>query len=428
MESVLCSTTVTGTVTETIALADESGVIVPEAIVAALSSQGFIATDGKSNVYVYLKAEPSVKIGDKVKIEATKTTYYGLPEFTNPTVTVASSGNNVPRTDLKDITSSLDAYNASVAEFICVTGKLVQDGNFYNVEVGGAARKATPSSLHSSIDPKSLVGQQVTMTGYFNTIHTSKNLVQIVVTSITPADPNAKYFNVSTNAISVKADATSASFQVSTNAAWTATSDNADFTVSPASGQGDANVTVSFPANQTEAAKVANIKVACPDAGAEAVVVITQSKPSSGDAVTISIDFTKEMAELPQGSSAGKTDGTYNWGGYDFIIHAADKFYQAKSNESFYLLFGKANTYIQFPAIDGKSLVKVQFLTGAGASENVVCDIAKADGTRLNINSDKLKKGTEYDWAVPGEPGVAYRFVVTNAYNAQFQSLTVVYE
>ena len=422
------STTVTGTVTETIAAADESGVVVPEAIVAALSSQGFIATDGKSNVYVYLKAEPSVKIGDKVKIEATKTTYYGLPEFTNPKVTGIASGVEVPRTALKDITSTIDSYNASVAEFICVTGKLVEDGNYFNVEVGGATRKATPSSLHSSITPKSLVGQQVTMTGYFNTIHSSKNLVQIVVTSIAPADPNAKYCSVEPASISVKAEAGSASFKISANAAWTAVSDNAAFTVEPASGSADATVTVKYSANEGDAARTANIKVSCPDAKFEKTVVITQAKPASGDAVTITADFTKEDTSLPQGSSEGKTDGTYTVSGYTFTFHAADKYYQAKSNDNFYLLLGKKDSYVEFPAIAGKSLVKVSFLTGAGASENVICDLAKADGTRLNVNNDKLKKGTTYDWTLAGEPGAAYRFVVTNAYNTQFQTITLVYE
>ena len=422
------SSTVTGTITETIAVEDGSGVVVPEAIVAALSSQGFIATDGQSNVYVYLKAEPAVKIGDKVKIEGTKTTYYGLPEFTNPTATVLASGVEVPRTALKDITSTIDAYNASVAEFICVTGKLVEDGNFFNVEVGGAARKATPSSLHSSINPKSLVGQQVTMTGYFNTIHSGKNLVQIVVTSITPADPNAKYCSVEPASINVKADATSASFKITANAAWTAVSDNAAFTVEPASGSADATVAVKFSANEGDAARVANIKVSCPDAGFEGTVVVTQAKPSSGDAMTLSIDFTKEMADLPQASANGITDGTYTWEGQTFILHAADKFYQAKSNDNFYLLIGKTNSYIQFPAIAGKALTKVSFKTGANASTAVIEDIAKADGTRLNINTKALDKGKEYEWEVPGEPGAAYRIMVCNDKNAQFQNLTLVYE
>ena len=54
--------------------------------------------------------------------------------------------------------------------------------------------------------------------------------------------------------------------------------------------------------------------------------------------------------------------------------------------------------------------------------------MAKADGTRLNVNNDKVLKGKEYDWDVPGEAGAAYRLLVTNAYNAQFQNLTLIYE
>ena len=147
----------------------------------------------------------------------------------------------------------------------------------------------------------------------------------------------------------------------------------------------------------------------------------------SGDP-TVKVDFTSVIDALPQGSSAGKQDGTYTFSGYEFILHAADKFYQAKSNDQYYLLIGKANSYIQFPAISGKKLVAVKFLTGAAASENVIGDIAKPDGTRLNVNDAKMKKGTEYAWTISGEVGVAYRFVVTNAYNAQFQYLSLYYE
>ena len=55
-------------------------------------------------------------------------------------------------------------------------------------------------------------------------------------------------------------------------------------------------------------------------------------------------------------------------------------------------------------------------------------DLAKADGTRLNINNDQLKKGTKYEWVVSGEPGAAYRFVVTNGYNAQFQNIVLTFK
>lgn len=428
--------TVTGTVAQTIAANDGTNVVIPESTVMAISKQGIVVSDGTANVYLYFDAKnnetvPSVAIGDKVKVEAEKATYGGVPEFKAPKVTKLSSGGAVTYPDPKDLNPIAASYNSNVTEFVKMTGTLKISGNYVNLEMDGVDSNSKMGSVSAPLDALgagSFDGKKVTVKGYFSGITGSGKYINVVATEIVPADPDAKYCNVSPASISAKADDTSASFSISSNAAWTATSDNADFTLSPASGTGDATVTVSFAANSGDAPKVAHITVACADAGVNATVTITQAKPSSGEALTISVDFTKEDANLPQASANGKQDGTYTVDGYTFTLHAADKYYQAKSNDSYYLLIGKKDSYIQFPAIEGKALTKVQFLTGAAASENVIGDIAKADGTRLNVNDQKLKKGTDYSWDVAGEPGAAYRFVVTNAYNAQFQKLTLIYE
>ena len=428
--------TVTGTVAQTIAANDGTSVVIPESTVMAISKQGIVVSDGTANVYLYFDAKnnetvPSVAIGDKVKVEAEKATYGGVPELKAPKVTKLSSGGAVTYPEPKDLNPIAASYNSNVTEFVKMTGTLKISGNYVNLEMDGVDSNSKMGSVSAPLDAlgaSSFDGKKVIVKGYFSGITGSGKYINVVATEITPADPDAKYCNVSPASISAKADDTSASFSISSNAAWTATSDNADFTLSPASGTGDATVTVSFAANSGDAPKVAHITVACADAGVNATVTITQAKPSSGEALTISVDFTKEDANLPQASANGKQDGTYTVDGYTFTLHAADKYYQAKSNDSYYLLIGKKDSYIQFPAIEGKALTKVQFLTGAAASENVIGDIAKADGTRLNVNDEKLKKGTDYSWDVAGEPGAAYRFVVTNAYNAQFQKLTLIYE
>lgn len=428
--------TVTGDVAKTIAASDGSAVVIPEAQVAAISNQGIVVTDNSGNVYIYFDAKegetvPSVVIGDKVKVEAVKDTYGGVPEFKKAKVTVLSAG-QISYPAPKDITSSAASYAASVTEFIQMTGTLSISGNYYNVEIDGVNPDTKMGSISApleSLGAKSLEGKKITVKGYFSGLSGSNGkYINIVAVEIAPADPNAKYCNVSPTSLSAKADATSATFEVKANAAWEASSDNAEFTVSPASGTGDAVVTVSFGANQSQEARVAHINVVCADAGVNTVVTVTQGKASSGEALVIAADFTVEDANLPQGSSAGQTDGTYTVDGYTFTFHAADKYYQGNSSGKYYLLIGKANSYVEFPAVAGKSLVKVEFLTGASASENVIPDIAKADGTRININNDKLKKGTSYTWEFTGEPGAAYRFLITNAYNAQFQTLTLTYE
>lgn len=236
-------------------------------------------------------------------------------------------------------------------------------------------------------------------------------------------------FGVKNAAISVAATATEAVISVTGNVAWTAAS--SDVSLDVTSGEGAGDIKASFAANtDTENAKTYKVTLTTTaDVDNKTIeVIITQGKASSGNAFTVSVDFRSENPDLPQGSANKKQDGTYTLGGQTFVLHATDGFYQAKSNDMFYLLIGKKDSYIELPVIAGKALVNVQFLTGAGASENVIIDIAKQDGTLLGINTQKNKKGTEYDYTVAGEVGATYRIAVTNGYNAQFQTLTLIYE
>lgn len=71
-----------------------------------------------------------------------------------------------------------------------------------------------------------------------------------------------KKFSVSTDAISVRADQTETLFSVTAEVPWTATSDNADFVLTPASGNANANISVTFPVNTVPEQKVVHITVA----------------------------------------------------------------------------------------------------------------------------------------------------------------------
>ncbi len=428
---------VTGTVVETSAAPDGAPVTIPEATVMAKSKTGLVVADASGAVYIFYSSKngvtvPDVAVGDNVKVEATKATYGGVPEFTKPTVTKLSEG-TASYPEPKDLNPVAAGYAASATEFIKATGTLKMDGDYVNLEINGvdaAARQGSISQPLDSFGVSSYDGQQVIVTGYFSGIAQSKGItyINIVLTDISPADPDAKYCTVTPATINVKADVTSATFEVKANAAWTAVSDNDAFTLEPASGDGNATVTVSFAANDGDAPRVANITVTCAEAEVETVVVLTQAKPSSGDATVIAVDFTSVISDLPQGKDAGLQDGTYTLGGYEFKMHAGEKFYQAVSSGKYYLLIGKTDSYVQLPVVEGKALTKIEFLTGASASENVIVDVAKSDGTRLNVNSNKLKQGQTYTWEIAGEAGMAYRLLVTNNYNAQFQTLTLTYE
>ena len=77
-----------------------------------------------------------------------------------------------------------------------------------------------------------------------------------------------KAFSVSETEFDVPYSATSVQFEVTSEVAWTVTSSNENFVVSPASGEGNGTVTVTFPANETLDAATAEITVSTTDPGA----------------------------------------------------------------------------------------------------------------------------------------------------------------
>ena len=157
-------------------------------------------------------------------------------------------------------------------------------------------------------------------------------------------------------------------------------------------------------------------------------LTITKATVTPADALVINVDKDAMNAVTDFPTAAGTTEGTYTIAGYSFTFKATTAFYWNKS--SYFIMLGKADSYILTPAVSGKKLTKIQFKTGGGASENVIVDVYSADGsTSLGVNSAKLLKGTEYTWNVTGTAvNTSYQIRVTNAYNAQFQYLTLTYE
>ncbi len=103
------------------------------------------------------------------------------------------------------------------------------------------------------------------------------------------ADPNYKYCRVSATEIKVKADATSAKFNITANADWTLTTRPGDaIRVSPSSGSGDAEVTATFSANADETAgRSLVIVLACEAASVNQTITITQAKAGAAGTVTV---------------------------------------------------------------------------------------------------------------------------------------------
>ncbi|MCQ2166931.1 MAG: BACON domain-containing protein, partial [Bacteroidales bacterium] len=115
---------------------------------------------------------------------------------------------------------------------------------------------------------------------------------------------------------------TSAQISVSSSVDWTASSDNAAFTVSPASGSGNGTITVNFEANTTEASRSAVITVSTTSDKVSTksyTVTITQKAPSTGDEYTSNVTWTLGTNAYDKTSSSSQ-NGTVNGVELDNIL------------------------------------------------------------------------------------------------------------
>lgn len=170
------------TVSDAVKLSDKTAVLISNAIVAAKSTKGFIATDGTTAVYVFGNTKPAV--GDKVTFSGTKTTYNNMPEIESVTeLSVVSSGNTVSYPIVKSITNGFDKYSSKTAEYVSFSGTLAVSGKYYNVTVDGATLIGSISYPTEDLNVASLDGKVVTVTGYFNGI-SSGMYVNIIATKV----------------------------------------------------------------------------------------------------------------------------------------------------------------------------------------------------------------------------------------------------
>lgn len=161
------------TVSEVASADDETVVIVPTSQVAALTSKGFVITDGTSSVYVLSSEE--VALGDDVTVWGSKESDKSLPSIEvsdKADKVIVNSNSAVSYPEAKDITSIVDTYTADTREFVKVTGLL--KGSTLNVErpeqtADDDKKQVSVAVLdaHSSLEISKLNNHNVVLYGYF---------------------------------------------------------------------------------------------------------------------------------------------------------------------------------------------------------------------------------------------------------------------
>lgn len=261
-----------------------------DVLVVGVTAKSYVISDETGKMLVYADADPKVKVGDKVNVAGTTKLHNGFMQITAPTTTMVSSNNTVTYPTPLEFTETNVTDAPKAVTYVSFTGTVKKNGTFYNIYIGSVTAKdlslvAYPGGMDQFVDCDIKVkGWYVGGNPHY----------QIVATEVEKVETTGPKFSVSTTALTAKAGDTSASFDVKGNVKWTVASDNAAYTVSPASGDGAGTVTVKFAANETEKDVTVKLTVSTTEevATKSYTVVLThkgKSAAGEGDTKTITI-------------------------------------------------------------------------------------------------------------------------------------------
>lgn len=236
------------TIAAVCAAAAGSAADLKDVLVTGVTTQSYVITDETGSVLVFVKADPKVKVGDKVNVAGTTSEHNGLIQIATPTTTVVSSNNTVTYPAPLEFTEANLADTPKKVTYVSFTGNVKKNNQYYNIFIGSVTNKDLSLSYYPG-NMDEFVDCDIKVKGWYVG---GGNHYQIVATEVEKVESTGPKFSVSTTALTAKAGDTSASFNVGGNVKWTVSSDNAAYTVSPASGDGAGTVTVKFAANETE--------------------------------------------------------------------------------------------------------------------------------------------------------------------------------
>lgn len=236
------------TIAAVCAAAAGSAADLKDVLVTGVTTQSYVITDETGSVLVFVKADPKVKVGDKVNVVGKTGEHNGLIQIATPTTTVVSSNNAVTYPTPLEFTEANLADTPKKVTYVSFTGNVKKNNQYYNIFIGSVTNKDLSLSYYPG-NMDEFVDCDIKVKGWYVG---GGNHYQIVATEVEKVETTGPKFSVSTTALTAKAGDTSASFDVKGNVKWTVSSDNAAYTVSPASGDGASTVTVKFAANETD--------------------------------------------------------------------------------------------------------------------------------------------------------------------------------
>lgn len=292
------------TIAAVCAAAAGSAADLKDVLVTGVTTQSYVITDETGSVLVFVKADPKVKVGDKVNVAGTTGEHNGLIQITAPTTTVVSSNNTVTYPAPLEFTEANLADTPKKVTYVSFTGNVKKNNQYYNIYIGSVTDKDLSLSYYPG-NMDEFVDCDIKVKGWYVGGGTH---YQIVATEVEKVETTGPKFSVSTTALTAKAGDTSASFDVKGNVKWTVSSDNAAYTVSPASGDDAGTVTVKFAANETE--KDVTVKLTVSTTADVATKSYTVVLTHSGKSAAVTGKYTSNVkwklgANSYDGSSSG---------------------------------------------------------------------------------------------------------------------------
>ncbi len=143
---------------------------VKDAMVVAVANDGFVISDGTTNVLVSGARE--VAAGNKVSLNGQKVSMGGLPVLIVDEVLANDNGTEATYPTATDISSAIDSYKSDKVEYVSVSGTLV-DNTILNI--AGTSKSVT---LYKAAALADYNIHKVTVSGYYaGTVNGAPNIV-----------------------------------------------------------------------------------------------------------------------------------------------------------------------------------------------------------------------------------------------------------
>ena len=306
---------------------------------------------------------PFAELGDEIDVVGTTYLYNGMMEINYKDHKVLTQDNPYTESAEPDkITSeNIETFDKTKVSYIQFEGILIQSGNYYNVMIDGTDITGSLSNLSDQSAVADYINAKAVFTGYYCGMSESSSsgdtYINMMFMKVEPADDPWLYLPETSLTADSKGGTITFTVSAGANTSWSVSSDDNTFTLEPFNGTGTHEVTVTCPANETEASKTVTLTIT---AGENTqTVTINQAAPLAGgdEQVSWGIENQTWSAETHTDYGAGfsATDQKIKVG---FYKHESTNTLKTPA-ETYDAIRVYKNAMLVIEAVDGKKIKSV---------------------------------------------------------------------